>query len=461
MPKPGAAHASMTSTPPPHDDPPPRLAGGGAALSDIVQATFWSAPDGLVVIDAQGDLVICNDRFLALWAFPPDMLARRDTRELRLHTATRIRNGEAFLRSIPEMLARRHPGEFDEVVLKDGRVFQRLVSPLDLPDRPGLMIVRWRDVTDERRAQEQVGVLSAQMTLAMAHAEIVFWEADLVEGRFVSDTGPWMSSLGYEVPASGPTLRDWEMLVHPDDRASRATAWQAHVSGLAPTFEAEFRIRRRDGRWLWVLTRGVATARDAQGQATRVVGLRVDITRRRQAELQLEAQAFTDGLTGSLNRRRFLELASVEMSRARRHGHDATLLMIDLDHFKALNDTHGHAGGDLVLRAFVTTAAQVTRASDLFGRVGGEEFALLLPQTSQAGGLQLAHRLQALVRASPVMLGQQPVHYSASIGVAAWSPAGAGEATIELLMLAADNALYKAKHLGRSRVELAAAGTTR
>lgn len=174
MPKPGAAHASMTFTPPPHDDPPPRLAGGGAALSDIVQATFWSAPDGLVVIDAQGDLVICNDRFLALWAFPPDMLARRDTRELRLHTATRIRNGEAFLRSIPEMLARRHPGEFDEVVLKDGRVFQRLVSPLDLPDRPGLMIVRWRDVTDERRAQEQVGVLSAQMTLAMAHAEIVF-----------------------------------------------------------------------------------------------------------------------------------------------------------------------------------------------------------------------------------------------------------------------------------------------
>jgi diguanylate cyclase (GGDEF)-like protein len=132
------------------------------------------------------------------------------------------------------------------------------------------------------------------------------------------------------------------------------------------------------------------------------------------------------------------------------------LMMIDLDHFKSVNDAHGHAGGDAVLQAFVRTALTLMRGSDLFGRVGGEEFAALLPQTDLEGAAALAHRLGAQVQAQPVALASGPVAYTVSIGVAARAVTADDEVSVESLMLDADAALYRAKGEGRNRVLLAA-----
>jgi diguanylate cyclase (GGDEF)-like protein len=165
---------------------------------------------------------------------------------------------------------------------------------------------------------------------------------------------------------------------------------------------------------------------------------------------QLEQQSYRDPLTGLLNRRAFVIAYERERERVRRSGGVLSMLLIDLDHFKQVNDRHGHEVGDSILADFSRRAAEVLPSFGYLSRWGGEEFAVLLP------GLfpQEAHRLAEAVRlriAEEAEIESPDVHYTCSIGVACLA---AAEATIEQLARDADNALYQAKHRGRNCVEL-------
>jgi diguanylate cyclase (GGDEF)-like protein/PAS domain S-box-containing protein len=260
--------------------------------------------------------------------------------------------------------------------------------------------------------------------------------------------------LGYQADEVPDTVDAWDALVHPDDATARILAWEAHLLGSTSTFETEFRIRHKLGHWVWMHARGRVVERAADGTPLRVSGLRMDITRRKETEARLEGLAHTDALTGVLSRRRFTDLAADELSRALRHGTPVALLMIDLDHFKSVNDRLGHAGGDAVLRSFAATAESVMRQGDIFGRVGGEEFAALLPQTTLDGAVVLAQRLRERIGAQPASVGDTQLPFTVSIGVAAWAGPGpdSSAADFDRLMVAADRALYAAKAQGRNRV---------
>ncbi|MFV3127431.1 diguanylate cyclase [Niveispirillum sp. KHB5.9] len=173
------------------------------------------------------------------------------------------------------------------------------------------------------------------------------------------------------------------------------------------------------------------------------------------ANSRLDVLASTDPLTGLLNRRRFLELAAIEHQRAARHGRPLSLLLIDLDHFKRVNDTHGHRMGDAVLRTAAGVLSASVRASDLAARFGGEELVLLLPETELAGAAGMAERLRRDFAAATTALDGKEVRVTASIGVAGWR--GPGE-SLDALLHRADQALYAAKHGGRDKV-MVAAGT--
>ncbi len=156
-----------------------------------------------------------------------------------------------------------------------------------------------------------------------------------------------------------------------------------------------------------------------------------------------------DPLTGLANRRQFLALAAAERRRARRMGEPLALLLLDVDHFKRVNDLYGHPAGDVALRALARLLRRHLRPSDIIGRYGGEEFIMLLPGTSQQGGLTVAERLRALV-ATAAFDAQGIVHMTASIGVvASESPHGIPFAR---LVASADHALYEAKCSGRNQV---------
>lgn len=166
---------------------------------------------------------------------------------------------------------------------------------------------------------------------------------------------------------------------------------------------------------------------------------------------ELVRRAYSDYLTGLANRRRFLEQAENELERSLRYGRKLSILMLDIDHFKQVNDTYGHKVGDLVLKKLSDLARSSVRNVDIIGRIGGEEFAVLLPETGSEQALDMAERLRAALAATQITLNEGlPLHFTVSLGIATL---GSDQDTnIDILLNQADQALYQAKSDGRNRV---------
>lgn len=166
---------------------------------------------------------------------------------------------------------------------------------------------------------------------------------------------------------------------------------------------------------------------------------------------RLEQIARFDSLSGLVNRLAFTEDGERIVANVRRSGRSCVLLMIDLDHFKSINDKVGHAGGDSVIRQFGALVSATVREGEIAGRLGGEEFAVMLPDANIHHGEALARRILQRIRSNPVQMGDETIAYTASIGVAVCD----GHCTLDQLMARADDALYVAKHAGRDRFVLA------
>ncbi|WP_173982238.1 diguanylate cyclase [Magnetospirillum sp. SS-4] len=181
------------------------------------------------------------------------------------------------------------------------------------------------------------------------------------------------------------------------------------------------------------------------------IGIITDITERKRMEHQLRQMATIDDLTGTFNRRAFFTVAEQEMERSVRYGNFVSLVMFDVDLFKQVNDRHGHAMGDRALRAVAEAMRSRLREVDLLGRIGGEEFAVLLPETPLAGAVEVAERLRQAIAAIALPLGGDlpALRLTASLGVA---ERNAEETSVDMVLARADAALYRAKAQGRNRV---------
>lgn len=180
------------------------------------------------------------------------------------------------------------------------------------------------------------------------------------------------------------------------------------------------------------------------------------LLQRERQEQELERVAMTDPLTGVYNRRTLFELGEKELSRARRTRSSLSLIILDLDHFKKINDRFGHLGGDAVLARFVEVVRGCLRVSDILTRYGGEEFCILLPDVGVAGAKVVADRIRTAIEAAAFAVDDAPLKVTASVGVASL-PSGADEVTLSTLVARADQALYVAKREGRNRVSVAKA----
>ncbi len=178
-----------------------------------------------------------------------------------------------------------------------------------------------------------------------------------------------------------------------------------------------------------------------------------DITERKHAEAELREMATTDFLTGLANRRHFIARMTDELARLQRLDNPYTaVLMLDLDHFKRINDTHGHATGDAILKHFAALIRDALRKIDTVGRVGGEEFAIILPGANLDEAKVFAERLRQKVETTPLTLDDTAISITVSIGITAMKATDAGADTV---LIRADEALYRAKENGRNRVEVA------
>jgi diguanylate cyclase (GGDEF)-like protein/PAS domain S-box-containing protein len=236
------------------------------------------------------------------------------------------------------------------------------------------------------------------------------------------------------------TLRDQRVL----------SALQTALDGTTATYEGEY-FATLSGKRIWI-SMSCSPLLGPRQKREGGIAIIEDITERWRDEQQLEYLAKTDALTDLQNRRSFMEVAEAELSRTIRHSGQLAVMMLDIDHFKSINDTHGHRVGDTVLRAFGKLCQQTLRPYDTMGRVGGEEFAIVLPQTSRDQALVVGERIRQLVERT--RLSQEhglPLHFTVSIGVAGL----ANPATnIDTLLSQADSALYEAKRAGRNQVAI-------
>ncbi len=176
-----------------------------------------------------------------------------------------------------------------------------------------------------------------------------------------------------------------------------------------------------------------------------------DISENKKTEEELLRLAATDPLTGAFNRREFTAIADREALRSSRYHHPLSILMLDLDHFKRLNDTYGHAAGDKALQRFTTLCCNALRNVDIFGRWGGEEFVALLPETDVEGACVIAERLRKIVADNVLHYNEHKINFTVSIGIAQYKDA---EVSIDVPLGRADSAIYDAKKAGRNRISV-------
>ena len=308
----------------------------------------------------------------------------------------------------------------------------------------------------ERRAveeRERLNTLVAERTAQLAESEENFRQlfdaspVALVLSKFSDHTvvaaNTQAASL-FNVNQKDVVGQRLEIFANPQVR--EALLERVRTEGMVDGFEAQLQRPGGDAFWADMAVRLVHLV----GDRGVLSGMR-DISDRKRLEGQLRELATTDALTGALSRRRLLEVAEAEVERAGRYKHPLSIAMLDLDLFKKVNDTFGHAVGDEALRRVTSTIQKALRKQDCVGRYGGEELTVIFPETSALDATMVGERIRAAVASLGLVDGGRPVPLTISVGVASWK---LGESLVDTLKRA-DAALYEAKSTGRNRVATA------
>ncbi len=249
-----------------------------------------------------------------------------------------------------------------------------------------------------------------------------------------------------------PSPDGGRVLTYTDITWTRQQEDQEHAArDAAERMEVEFRFNKEtledQAPYL------VSLAEESDANARRAEEAKCQLEREIVERLQLEAElrrlATMDALTGALNRRRFFELGQLELTHDRDVSQEIAVLMVDIDHFKLINDRHGHPVGDEALKHVVRRLRSALRQGDLIGRLGGEEFAIMLPAITTAAAVNVAERVRAAVATEPLVQETVRIPITISVGLAM---ARGTDRTIEQIIARADAQLYKAKDSGRNRV---------
>jgi diguanylate cyclase len=262
-------------------------------------------------------------------------------------------------------------------------------------------------------------------------------------------------ALGYtkeEIPAEIGFEFFTERL-HPDDYGRVMENMRDHLYGKSLAYETSYRIQTRQNQWIWFYDRGTITKCDENGKPELISGIVFDITEEKRMEEQLARQnqqllemSATDYLTNVFNRRALFDKLDYEMRRKNRHQRPLSVAMLDIDHFKQINDTRGHLMGDRVLTKVAAVIKQTLRNTDIVGRYGGEEFLVILPECNQFDAIRVAEKIRWAVQAVQF---EDSLRVTISGGVVEFKH----NETADQLIEKADQLLYQAKKNGRNRIE--------
>lgn len=419
-------------------------------LLTLFQTMIDNMPSGVSLMDRDLRFVAWNAKIKQLLKFPDELMDPDnppDLAKLALFNARRGEYGpgdpEEQAKAVVERARKMLPHVFERT-RPDGTVLEIRGQPL--PD--GGFVSIYTDMTERKRAEEEARHTAAYFRAVLDNLPIGVLLADR-EMRCVywNKLGRGLFGIPDDFHLTGAPLETVLLRVAenggygPGKAEEQVDRRMALIRNFRPhTVELD----RRDGGTLQV--RGAPVLID--GEPAGFILLQEDITERKDYQATLERLATTDHLTGLLNRRAFLDTTEKEIRRAYRYGQSLSLLMLDIDHFKHINDTHGHPAGDEVLRRVAATCRKTLRDEDLTGRLGGEEFAVTLVSAPLRSARVVAERLRQAVSELVIELDGKSITATVSIGVAECN----GADSLSSLASAADKCLYAAKQAGRNRI---------
>ncbi|HZJ25573.1 MAG TPA: EAL domain-containing protein [Acidimicrobiia bacterium] len=332
---------------------------------------------------------------------------------------------------------------------RDGEHLHMEVRGTDLSADPAIdgVVVNLRDITDRRRVEHDLAEANARFQIAFEHAPIGM--AVTTPEGIILRVNPALSAMLDQDADRIVGLRAGE-LVHPDHRQDNGEDFRRLVTGEIGEYRIERQLLHDGGRPVWAAIT-MSAARAPDGEAQYLIAQIEDITERKAIADQLAHQAVHDPTTGLPNRLQFFDRLRMSLDQGSRRGTRVGIIFIDLDHFKWVNDSHGHAVGDQVLTTVGDRLRAALRPSDSVARLGGDEFTVLCPDVvDEATLMAVAERMFDVVT-KPIPLLDGEVFLTPSLGVALGTP---DDVTPESLLSDADKAMYRAKQSGRARIEL-------
>lgn len=299
-----------------------------------------------------------------------------------------------------------------------------------------------------RAEVERLGEREQLFSSLLGSVNAVLWAFDWREQRMIYVSPAYERIFGRSAALLLADYGEWRNSIYPDD-VDYAAQSLAKVLETGAVESREYRIIRADGQLRWLSDKCFVSPRPGVDQGSVIVGIAEDITEKKRLEGELHRLATTDVLTESSNRRHFFECARREFAHARQFGSPMAFLLLDLDDFKKINDQYGHQTGDQVLQRLAHCGATTLRRGDLFGRIGGEEFAALFPGCEPDVALQVAERLQREVQR--LSFQHEGTNFGITVSQGLTSLL-ATDATLDALYARADVAMYAAKRQGKNQI---------
>jgi diguanylate cyclase (GGDEF)-like protein/PAS domain S-box-containing protein len=426
------------------------------------QAEFESAPFGMSLVSARpeslGHYIRANQAYCEMLGYPQEELLT-----MAVWSVVHPDDLEHYAEVVQDLSVGRLPFVDWElrVFRRDGAVIwmrQRRSLVRDDAGRPLHFFSYSEDVTQRKAEQAALAEATQRQLHSFENAPIGMGllSVDPADpGRYLEVNRAACRMLGY--PRDQLLQLRSQDITHPDDLADEAQTLQRLVAGDVESYETEKRFIRPDGGVVWCLIQQSLVC-DGDGKPLYSIAQAVDVTARKCAEERLRHFVEHDSLTDLLNRLGFERAFKRHLEAARREGRHSALLLIDLDHFKFVNDTLGHAAGDELLRKISVALTRRCRSSDILARLGGDEFALILPVADATAAQRVADELRRIIREGSCLVRDDQGHVTASVGILLLD--SAARLTTQEALTAVDIAMYQAKEAGRDRTRLAAATAT-